>query len=117
MTDKINELKALIETLTEDSPLRQQLQEALDAELNRNAKAAEEAKPAEEANAAEDKGSDAASEETDDDRGSPSGILDGLTEKLDELMNDDEFITAAAGFVLGAATIGVSALALSALKK
>lgn len=32
-------------------------------------------------------------------------------------MNDDEFIAAAAGFVLGAAVTGLSALAISSLKK
>ena len=37
--------------------------------------------------------------------------------KLEKLMEDDEFINASAGFVLGAATIGLGALAFSALKK
>ena len=37
--------------------------------------------------------------------------------KLEKLMEDEEFITASAGFVLGAAVTGLSALAICALKR
>ena len=40
-----------------------------------------------------------------------------IGQRIEELFNDDEFITAAAGFVLGAAAVGVGALLISAMKK
>ncbi|MBQ7178370.1 MAG: hypothetical protein IJS08_13225 [Victivallales bacterium] len=133
MTEKINELKALIETLAEDSPLRKQLQDALDAELKRKAQEKENAsqqaaEPQEENTNQED--------EKDEDVHNPFHEWKGLEEKLkamsekleeecpssitgklEKLMEDEEFITASAGFVLGAAVTGLSVLAISALKK
>ena len=133
MTDKINELKALIETLAEDSPLRKQLQDALDGELRRKAKEAEDAsnqasEPQEES---ADKGDDAGegSHSTLDDWKTIEEKLKAMSDKLEEecpstitgklekLMEDEEFITASAGFVLGAAVTGLSALAICALKR
>ena len=129
MTDKINELKALIETLDADSPLRKQLQEALDAELNRKAKEAENAnepQAEQDSSAAEEEEKHKSTlDELKDLDAKLQGMLDELekenpssiTGKLEKLMEDDEFITAAAGFVLGAAVTGISALAISTLKK
>ena len=48
---------------------------------------------------------------------SSSKFLDDITDKLDDLLNDDEFIDASADFLLGAVTIGAGALFVSALKK
>ena len=134
MTDKINELKALIETLAEDSPLRKQLQDALDGELKRKAKEAEAAsnqKASESQEESSDQGDDAeeGSHPTLDDWKALEEKLKTMCDKLEEecpstitgklekLMEDEEFITASAGFVLGAAVTGLSALAISALKK
>ena len=133
MTDKINELKALIETLAEDSPLRKQLQDALDGELRRKAKEAEAAsnQASESKEESSDKGDDAGegSHSTLDDwktleekRKAMSDKLEEecpstITGKLEKLMEDEEFITASAGFVLGAAVTGLSALAICALKR
>lgn len=133
MTDKINELKALIETLAEDSPLRKQLQDALDGELRRKAKEAEDASNQASASQEEsaDKGDDAkeGSHSTLDDWKALEEKLKSMSDKLEEeypstitgklekLMEDEEFITASAGFVLGAAVTGLSALAICALKR
>ncbi len=133
MTDKINELKALIETLAEDSPLRKQLQDALDGELRRKAKEAEDAsnQASESQEESADKGDDAGegSHSTLDDWKTLEEKLKAMSDKLEEecpstitgklekLMEDEEFITASAGFVLGAAVTGLSALAICALKR
>ena len=119
MTDKINALKALIETLAEDSPLRKQLQDALDGELRRKAKEAEDAsnQASESQEESADKGDDAGegSHSTLDDWKTLEEKLKAMSDKLEEecpstitgklekLMEDEEFITASAGFVLGAA--------------
>lgn len=129
MTDKIKELKSLIDNLEAESPLRKQLEEALAAELKRQAEEASKDM------GTESKQAEGESQESDGHRPSLDD-LDKLNEKLKEqleqlekdnpstivgklekLMEDDEFITASAGFVLGAATIGLGALAFSALKK
>ena len=133
MTDKINALKALIETLAEDSPLRKQLQDALDGELRRKAEEAEDASNHASASPEEsaDKGDDAGegSHSTPDDWKTLEEKLKAMSDKLEEecpstitgklekLMEDEEFITASAGFVLGAAVTGLSALAICALKR
>lgn len=133
MTDKINALKALIETLAEDSPLRKQLQDALDGELRRKAKEAEDAsnQASESQEESADKGDDAGegSHGTLDDWKTLEEKLKAMSDKLEEecpstitgklekLMEDEEFITASAGFVLGAAVTGLSALAICALKR
>ena len=133
MTEKINELKALIETLAEDSPLRMQLQDALDGELRRKAKEAEDAsnQASESQEESADKGDDAeeGSHSTLDDWKTLEEKLKAMSDKLEEecpstitgklekLMEDEEFITASAGFVLGAAVTGLSALAICALKR
>lgn len=136
MTDKISELKALIETIAEDSPLRKQLQNALDEEMGRmgdktDGMSGESSAPdAEEASAAEsvagtEESAPPTSEEQEEiiknletaleemEKSNPST----LTGRLEKLMEDDEFITASAGFVLGAAVTGLSALAICALKR
>lgn len=133
MTDKINALKALIETLAEDSPLRKQLQDALDGELRRKAKEAEDAsnQASESQEESADKGDDAGegSHSTLNDWKTLEEKLKAMSDKLEEecpstitgklekLMEDEEFITASAGFVLGAAVTGLSALAICALKR
>ena len=133
MTDKINALKALIETVAEDSPLRKQLQDALDGELRRKAKEAEDAsnQASESQEESADKGDDAGegSHSTLDDWKTLEEKLKAMSDKLEEecpstitgklekLMEDEEFITASAGFVLGAAVTGLSALAICALKR
>ena len=133
MTDKINAFKALIETLAEDSPLRKQLQDALDGELRRKAKEAEDAsnQASESQEESADKGDDAGegSHSTLDDWKTLEEKLKAMSDKLEEecpstitgklekLMEDEEFITASAGFVLGAAVTGLSALAICALKR
>ena len=134
MTDKINELKALIETIDENSPLRKQLQDALDAELKRTAEeAADNAKQAteskEENTDTEESDAEEESSDTPNDWKDLEEKLKAISEKLEEeypstitgklekLLENDEFITASAGFVLGAAVTGLSALAISVLKK
>ena len=113
MDDKIDELKSLTEKLDAESPLRRQLEEALAEELKRKAEAAAAEEQEKEADGEE--AADDASEE--DDRGEKGGILGDLEGKLEKLANNDEFITAAAGFVLGAAAVGLGALAASVLRK
>ena len=133
MTEKIDELKKLIETLAEDSPLRKQLQEALEAEMKRTEDEAEKnadqtAEKAEESTSDTEKKEEEPNITLDDlkklnerleeqlkemEEANPSTI----TGKLEKLMEDDEFITASAGFVLGAAVTGISALAISLLRK
>ena len=133
MTDRINELKALIEKLDADSALRKQLEDALNAELKRTDQAEVKAE-----RKAEGENHEATSEnntETDNDSENSQSNADDLdekldellkgldgesstiTEKLEELMNNDEFITASAGFVLGAAAATLGAVAIAALKK
>ena len=141
MADKINELKDLIETLAEDSPLRKQLQDALNAELKREAQEAGTASQQAEEPASK-QAAESQEENTDnaDEPGEESHStlndwkaleekLKAMSEKLEEecpstitgklekLMEDEEFITASAGFVLGAAVTGLGALAICALKK
>ena len=136
MTDKIKELKALIETLAEDSPLRKKLQDALDAELKRMATGDEQ--PTQETQAEQNSGEDSVSDaefrssldelrklidklvkeqkkptEEQTEGGDSSSPLDDL----EKLVEDDEFISASAGFVLGLAVAGIGALAISSLKK
>ncbi len=112
MNDKIDELKQLIETLAEDSPLRTQLEAALQDELKRKAEA-------EAAKAAESKAEESQAEESDEEESDETG--DGpfgdILHKIEALMEDEEFITASAGFVLGAATVGLGVLGASILKK
>ena len=130
MTDKIKELQALIETLEADSPLRKQLEEALNAELERKAEEAENA-------ARQKQTSENADDESKENKASDDNLSDlkALNEKLEEmlkgmdeapstikgkleaLMENDEFITASAGFVLGAVAVGLGTLAVHALKK
>ena len=133
MTDKTKALNALIDTLAEDSPLRKQLQDALDGELRRKAKEAEDAsnQASESQEESADKGDDAGegSHSTLDDWKTLEEKLKAMSDKLEEecpstitgklekLMEDEEFITASAGFVLGAAVTGLSALAICALKR
>jgi len=104
MENKINELKNLIESLEEDSPLRQQLEKTLDDELQRladaEAKAAANEKLQEEAaETEEDDGDTSTGSETGSD------ILDDIGEKIEELLEDEKFIVASTGFLLGAATV------------
>lgn len=116
MTDNISELKALIETLAKDSSLRKSLEEVLRAELKRKAEEEAQSQAGDnEDNEEEVEDEDDQDEEPGDDK--PSEVLDSITEKLDELLQDDEFIAASAGFLLGAVTVGLGALAVSALRK
>ena len=128
MKDKINGLKALIETLAKDSPLRKQLQEALEAELKRKAQEEENAKSQEEnTDKADETGGESHSnlnewKALEEKLKAMSDKLEEecpstITGKLEKLMEDEEFITASAGFVLGAAVTGLGALAICALKK
>lgn len=130
MTDKIKELQALIETLAANSPLRKQLEEALNAELKRKAEEAEKAAAQTQASENSDE-----ADKVNKDSQDPLSDLKALNEKLEEmlkgmddapntlkgkleaLMENDEFITASAGFVLGAAAVGLGTLAVCALKK
>lgn len=119
MTDKIDELKRLLETLVKDSSLRESLEEALKSGLKHiaeeEARATADEAPQGQTSENEDDGDADDAEETCGDHSTE--ILDGITEKLDELLQDDEFITASAGFLLGAVSVGLGALAVSALKK
>ena len=141
MEDRIDELKKLITTLEENSPLRKQLEEALAAEMERNADGTDaeapkdqttsSAHPKEEqpqndesssANETETPKSDDGNEQNDAPKGgkkssNPFDGLDTIAEKLENLMEDEEFITASAGFVLGAAAVGLCVLGLNVLKK
>ncbi len=67
---------------------------------------------------AEDEGTKTTEDESSDDNDSyTSDSSSSFSSKIDELLNDDEFITASAGFVLGAAVVGLAALTISVLKK
>ncbi len=136
MEDRIDELKKLIVTLEEDSPLRKQLEEALAAEIERKAAAESEASanqstanaPKEEPPKTEESTDESEQPQTNDSNdeestkngkksSNPFDGLDTIVEKLDELMENEEFITASAGFVLGAAAVGLCVLGLNVLKK
>ena len=112
MNDKIDELKKLIETLDENSPLRAQLEAALEAEIKRKA----EAEAAEAAASQSEASEEAVSDEKESDEGC-DGPFGDILHKLEDLMEDEEFITASAGFVLGAAAVGLGVLGASVLKK
>ncbi len=116
MEEKINELKSLIETLAEDSTLRKELQDALDAELKRAGQAPEGAAE-ETADEEEEKSDDFKFSERLERHLKELEHSDSIIGKLEALMEDEEFITASAGFVLGAAVVGAGVLAYSFLKK
>lgn len=90
MEDKINELKKLIDSLEEDSPLRKQLEKTLNEELKR---------------LAEEKAKTDDKDEMTNPASSMPGILDGIGEKIGELLENETFVAASAGFLLGAATV------------
>lgn len=107
MNEKIEELKKLIGTLDENSPLRAQLEAALREEQARlEAQAAKQDTPDEEPTASDQPASS-----------EPRDPISELIDKIDDLMQDDEFVSGLAGFLLGAATIGLGALALSSIRK
>ncbi len=121
MEEKINELKKLIETLAKDSSLRKKMEKALAEELSRKAEASESSGGTHGNN---DEGAHEEPDETkeaegDSSESSHSGfeIPSDIGQRIEELFNDDEFITAAAGFVLGAAAVGVGTLLISTIKK
>ena len=107
MNEKIEELKKLIGTLDENSPLRAQLEAALREEQARlEAQAAKQDTPNEEPTAGDQPSSS-----------EPRDPSSELIDKIDDLMQDDEFVSGLAGFLLGAATIGLGALAMSSIRK
>ena len=107
MNEKIEELKKLIGTLDENSPLRAQLEAALREEQARlEAQAAKQDTPDEEPTASDQPASN-----------EPRDPISELIDKIDDLMQDDEFVSGLAGFLLGAATIGLGALAMSSIRK
>ncbi len=123
MNEKIEELKKLIGTLDENSPLRAQLEAALREEQARlEAQAAKQDTPDEEPTASDQ----AAKQDTPDEEptasdqpasSEPRDPISELIDKIDDLMQDDEFVSGLAGFLLGAATIGLGALAMSSIRK
>ena len=149
MEDKINELKKLISTLEDNSPLRKQLEEALAAELQRKLDELKRKVEAASQTNAEEKlkneqplpkppktdasspdnetqppQTDGSCNNAEGDSGKSgkrtSSLFDGLdtiADKLGSLLEDEEFITASAGFVLGAAAVGLCVLGLNVLKK
>ena len=107
MNEKIEELKKLIGTLDENSPLRAQLEAALREEQARlEAQAAKQDPPDEDPTASDQPASS-----------EPRDPISELIDKIDDLMQDDEFVSGLAGFLLGAATIGLGALAMSSIRK
>ena len=107
MNEKIEELKKLIGKLDENSPLRAQLEAALREEQARlEAQAAKQDTPDEEPPASDQPASS-----------EPRDPISELIDKIDDLMQDDEFVSGLAGFLLGAATIGLGALAMSSIRK
>jgi len=110
MTDKINELKALIETLEPDSTLRKQLEEALAAEQQRQNQDNTTTDAEDSAYPENNEADNEADNDETSDRFSEG--LDTFMDKLDDLLEDDKFVAATAGFLLGAVSIGlVSAVA------
>ena len=107
MNEKIEELKKLIGKLDENSPLRAQLEAALREEQARlEAQAAKQDTTDEEPTASDQPASS-----------EPRDPISELIDKIDDLMQDDEFVSGLAGFLLGAATIGLGALAMSSIRK
>ena len=118
MNDKLEELKNLIASLEEDSPLRDQLEAALKTEEERLAEESSKAEGTPEDTAP--KTEDAQAEATDtrtDDSNTILGALDNVINKIDDLMQDDEFVSGVAGFVLGAAVVGLGVVGLDAIKR
>lgn len=113
MNEKIEELKRLIATLEENSPLRAQLEAALQEEEARlaEAQAATQEQPTDQEQPAEEPKDEAPRQEA------PGNAVEELIDKIDDLMQDDEFVSGLAGFLLGAATIGLGALAMSSIRK
>ena len=110
MNDKIQELKKLIETLEADSPLRHQLEDALKAEEARRA----DEEQAEEARA--EKQEQTQAPEESDGKKRIFDAIDEVIDKLDDLMQDDEFVSGLAGFVLGAVVAGLGVAAMNGVK-
>ena len=120
MADKLDDLKAMIDTLDENSSLRKALEKVVYAEQthrtdDETAPAAEapEQEFAEEENKADDtpEAVDASSNVE------PSDFLEDLKDNFGKLLDDDTFISTSAGFLLGAAVVGLGALTFSSLKK
>ena len=113
MNDKLEELKKLIASIEEDSPLRAQLEDALKTEEER---IADECPKDDECPEDTDTHAEDSAPRTED-VNSILGALDNLVDKIDGLMQNDEFVSGVAGFVLGAAVVGLGALAFDATKR
>ncbi len=145
MEDKLNELKVFFESLPEDSPIGKSLQNLVNEvkrvadtatkEQNQGTTTSSDPSTSEEKTGDQPDGNDAnetmkndgdgSDVTTDDTKGSDATTDDNDTDDttpewmnaLEDLMMDKEFITASAGFVLGAVTVGLGITLISALRK
>ena len=127
MEDKLSEMKQLIEEMEEDSPLRKALLELLAAEMSRrdsdegvhdapvNDGDSQDGSDAGEGKA-QDEAEDPDDDQPDDEKDTEEPRKE-LSEKLSDLLEDNEFITVAAGFVLGAVVVGLGATLVSVMRK
>ena len=125
MDDKINDLKQLIECLAEDSPLREELNKVLEAATTGQTEpSATEPSETMDENHSENtieeetqQDNKPEDEKRDDDEQYDESTFDRLKDNMENLLKDNEFITAAAGFVLGAVVVGLGATLVAAMKK
>ena len=120
MEDKIEELKQLIGSLAEDSSLRRGLEKVMESTADKKPEAvADETSEPMEDNHAERKieEEEQPGNKTDEEKNDEENVFDSLKDNLENLMEDNEFITAAAGFVLGAMVVGLGATLVSVMRK
>ncbi|MBQ6473695.1 MAG: hypothetical protein IJJ33_17045, partial [Victivallales bacterium] len=106
----IEELKKLIATLADDSPLRARLEAALKSEEERLADECPKTEEAQSEEAKSEKNGRAFRDVPHQD------LIECLIAKIDDLTQNDEFVSGVAGFILGAAAVGLGALAFDAIK-
>ena len=120
MEDKIEELKQLIGSLAEDSSLRRELEKVMESSTEKKPKAVanEPSEPMDD-NHAESKieEKEQPDNKTDEEKTDEENVFDSLKYNLENLLEDNEFITAAAGFVLGAVVVGLGATLVSVMRK
>ena len=124
MEDKINELKQLIGSLAEDSSLRRELEKVLESTMAKKPEPTDEPSEPMDDKQAESKMEEEEQtvnqtdeEKTEEENKDDENPFDYLKNNLENLMEDNEFITAAAGFVLGAVVVGLGATLVSVLRK
>ena len=129
MEDKLDELKQLIDSLATDSPLRKELEKVMEGSIAKKLEVTAdeqsaltdetpgESRQEDEAQQMDKHEEDQMGGQENDGSEEQENFFDRLKDNIENVMEDDEFITAAAGFVLGAMVVGVGATLVAAMKK